>query len=624
MEPLERGDRMSAGLEIEGHGRTIGRRAGASMAASLLATLAFAGGAGAATYTPNTFGDGPANGADCLPASTDDCSLRDAVEQANNTPENDEVVLAAGTYELDPHELGLRIWNSTDSGTLLVRGQGARATIIDAGALLDEVHARGFTFTEGSDGELRDLAVTGGTHELHENPDGFDGGAIAVQDDTSGGNDAKALLTRVRLFDNHVRGDGGAIKNRGQLTIVQSLIDGNSARESGGGIENDDELRIVNSTISGNEALGEGYSERNMLSEQWNDGEGNGGGIDNDGDHAEPSEQAALAATAIPPGAAYLHVESSTITGNSAAGNGGGVSTKIVEQGETFLHLTASDDPIARFHNSVVSGNTADGDSNCSGNGTAEEGVFESSEGHNIEDGTSCAFEAEGDLDDDPKLGPLADNGGGTNTHALTTGSPAIDAADSECPEIDQRGVERPRGQACDMGAFEAPRAAKPDDPEPGEPKPGDPQPGGDTPLPPPRTPEARNPRCLDTEPPLTRLTRNGLRVTKSQVRLAGSSKDRGAPCISGVQRVEVSLAKVSGTDLNCRFVRRSTKFLLSPFMNCRRPIRFVAEGTNRWYFHYRVKLARGKYRAQARGYDEARNKETPKKRRNIVTFEVR
>jgi hypothetical protein len=48
-------------------------------------------------------------------------------------------------------------------------------------------------------------------------------------------------------------------------------------------------------------------------------------------------------------------------------------------------------------------------------------------------------------------------NGGPTKTHALVKGSPAIDAApvDSDCPAVDQRGVARPQGAGCDIGAFE-------------------------------------------------------------------------------------------------------------------------------------------------------------------------
>jgi hypothetical protein len=56
----------------------------------------------------------------------------------------------------------------------------------------------------------------------------------------------------------------------------------------------------------------------------------------------------------------------------------------------------------------------------------------------------------------DPKIGPLALNGGPTRTHALLAGSPAIDAAsDPECPAADQRGVPRPQGEGCDIGSYE-------------------------------------------------------------------------------------------------------------------------------------------------------------------------
>ena len=63
-----------------------------------------------------------------------------------------------------------------------------------------------------------------------------------------------------------------------------------------------------------------------------------------------------------------------------------------------------------------------------------------------------------------PLLGPLADNGGPTRTHALLAGSPAIDtAAGCPPPAADQRGVARPRGTACDIGAYEfQPAAATP------------------------------------------------------------------------------------------------------------------------------------------------------------------
>ncbi|HJP65595.1 MAG TPA: DUF6299 family protein, partial [Actinomycetota bacterium] len=58
----------------------------------------------------------------------------------------------------------------------------------------------------------------------------------------------------------------------------------------------------------------------------------------------------------------------------------------------------------------------------------------------------------------DPKLGPLADNGGPTLTHPLLVGSPAFEAGSFDCPppETDQRGVSRPQFVRCDIGATES------------------------------------------------------------------------------------------------------------------------------------------------------------------------
>jgi hypothetical protein len=62
----------------------------------------------------------------------------------------------------------------------------------------------------------------------------------------------------------------------------------------------------------------------------------------------------------------------------------------------------------------------------------------------------------DGDTFPDPKLGPLADNGGPTLTMALLPGSPAIDAGDTSlAPTTDQRDFPRPAGLAADIGAYE-------------------------------------------------------------------------------------------------------------------------------------------------------------------------
>ena len=131
----------------------------------------------------------------------------------------------------------------------------------------------------------------------------------------------------------------------------------------------------------------------------------------------------------------------STVSGNSAAGGGGivnGASLNLI--------------------NTIVAVNLAIDNPDCDGSPI--------SLGYNlIGDTGGCGFAPiTGDVVNlDPLLGPLQDNGGDTETHALLDGSPAIDAIPvADCNDIDgvpvttdQRGVARPQGPASDMGAFE-------------------------------------------------------------------------------------------------------------------------------------------------------------------------
>jgi hypothetical protein len=105
------------------------------------------------------------------------------------------------------------------------------------------------------------------------------------------------------------------------------------------------------------------------------------------------------------------------------------------------------------LRNTIVAGNLSGGD--CRGR--------PNSDGYNLDSDSSCSLSGVGDISGvDPLLGPLQDNGGPTETHALLPGSPAIDAGDdSTCLTADQRGVARPLdgdgdGTAvCDIGAYE-------------------------------------------------------------------------------------------------------------------------------------------------------------------------
>ena len=139
----------------------------------------------------------------------------------------------------------------------------------------------------------------------------------------------------------------------------------------------------------------------------------------------------------------------STVSGNTAAA-GGGVYTSgpLTLQNATVaantgggLHDVQGE---SVMHSTLVADNQG---AECSGQpgGGAEE--------YNLADDATCGLDGPGDRVAGAQIAALADNGGPTRTHALFTGSPAIDAVPAGCLPIDQRQVART--SPCDIGAFE-------------------------------------------------------------------------------------------------------------------------------------------------------------------------
>jgi hypothetical protein len=254
---------------------------------------------------------------------------------------------------------------------------------------------------------------------------------------------------------------GGDIRNEATLTLSEDdITNGTAESGSGGGISNDGGTLTVTHSLVAN----------NISTDP--EGGGDSGGIQNFGPN--PVTEAA----------GKLVVVDSTITANSAALGGGIFSWCGGDEGEcssngtsnttTVTNSTIADnDGGARgaegggllanqgtisVESSIVADNTVEDPervpSNCGDSGI-------SSLGHNLQSGADCAFAGTGDLENtDPGLlsSGLQDNGGNTDTLALEATSPAVDAIPAGapgCSGTDQRGVRRPQGTGCDIGAYE-------------------------------------------------------------------------------------------------------------------------------------------------------------------------
>lgn len=265
-----------------------------------------------------------------------------------------------------------------------------------------------------------------------------------------------STIARTIIENNHaVRGTGsetgagGGINTRaGNMTIVDSILANNTAG-SGGGVHASS-VNITNSTIEGNSA------------------EGSGGGVS--ALNGEITQSTISGNTATTGGGIYLgnstqrfRLAHSTITLNSAPSLGGGIFSN-----GTDLQIS----------HSIIAGNTGN-NPDLAGILGVELNVSYSIVGTNTGNNLQPTFgtpDANGNLIGgsgsqrvNAQLGPLADNGGPTLTHALLPNSPALNKGNASAvlgangiPELDQRGgpFTRITGGRIDIGAYESQAAA--------------------------------------------------------------------------------------------------------------------------------------------------------------------
>lgn len=296
----------------------------------------------------------------------------------------------------------LRMHGGSVSGHIAYSGGG----VYNAG-LLELDSGASVTGNAGLDiggGILNTVAATLESVDVSSNTsgdevrDGFGGGIVNLE---------TMSLTNSSVRNNvSVGGSGGGIVNGGDLSVEASTISGNRATGfAGGGIMDFSGITLVNSTVSGNSASAFGGG-------LWLDSQ-----------------------------AVLTHV---TITGNEAFQGGGLYS----ESAGVMLTGTM-----------IAANSAAHAGPDCSG--------APASAGHNLlgtDDGCTLTPIDPTDVIGtpgtpiDPRLGPLAHNGGPTATHAVLPGSPAVDAIPSVVCAVteDQRGTSRPQNTHCDIGAFEA------------------------------------------------------------------------------------------------------------------------------------------------------------------------
>ena len=487
-----------AGMAVPGLKLVSSRGCGcAALAAGVVAWVSLAGQvAAAATLTVNTARDE-------FVVRDGKCSLRAAVE-AVDVPSvrtgcgpvgrgSNRIVLGPGRYVLSIRASGADDDASGDLSVtgrtpLTIAGAGAARTVIDASSSRDRV----LSVAHGSVLRLEGLTITGGHAPGAES--GSDGTAgagctaggagsdgLGVVDAGRGGgvfNSGTLILDAVTVMGN-VAGAGGAGGNAGA-----SGCDGGSGGQGGygGGVYNQGALSVTASTFKGNQAgrggaggAGTAFNPAGSgVGAPGVDGSGGqgglGGGIFSESGRLTVSDSTladnlagvggagggmmgagggggsggALAVVSGP-----SEVRNATVADNGVGSGGAspaGVTAASGSGGGLFVESSGTADDLSLRNTIVASNNGLD----CA----SSPGSAILNGGYDLSYGDRTCPGAHRN----PRLGPLQDNGGPTETLAIAAGSPAVDGipgGTGGCPATDQRGVRRPQGRACDIGAFE-------------------------------------------------------------------------------------------------------------------------------------------------------------------------
>jgi hypothetical protein len=441
------------------------------LAPLLLALLALAAPASAATThhvnSTATDDDGFCG------APSMDCTVREAIE---HSVAGDTVAIPAGPYVLDS--------SLTVDHALTIEGAGAQDTTI-----LGNGH-RVFLILGGAQ-VIRRLTISGGNADFS-----FSGGGVY-------NNSGQAMLLEdARVTSNTVNYDGGAgslnkgggagLYSTGDVTVRGGEFSGNSLflnfgqamfNSGGGAIWAGGKLTLRDTELHDNGISLSSGEDGDYLSLQNGGGAVHAlGGLTATGLTITQHNATVIAGGGEPMrvggGAIYasggdVTITNSTIHNNTAHidvlavdNGGGGLYSRDATTALRNVTLTNNgtrggtgggvyrEDGTVTARNTIIAANWSDP---AFGDGTPDNcDVAITSAGHNLESANTCGLNGAGDIrSTDPKLGALAASGGPTRTRAPLRGSPVVDAG-AACAPVDQRGVPRPRGRACDIGAVEA------------------------------------------------------------------------------------------------------------------------------------------------------------------------
>ena len=422
----------------------------------------------------------------CASTPSGGCTLRAAIMEANALAGADTVVVPAGIYTLTipgTDEEAAVTGDLDITSDLTLTGADANTTMINGNSLDRVMEIRGSVSVTLTDvtlvgGYWQPLLATTGGGGLN-----IDSGTVTlarsvVTGNTAWGcggiaNDDGVLIVSDSIISNNVSAGfgggglcsfqdsvtvlvattvhsnttslgtnlgGGGLFNLGDMTVMSSTISSNTAAPGGGGIHNQGTLTLTASSVMSNTtpASGGGVYHQCFFCASVN--------------FTMTNSTLSHNASGVGGGGLYVYTGTAslynvTLVSNTAnAGNGGGLAQ---------LNGTVS------FYHALIAGNA-----DVSGEAPDASGTF-ISQGYNLIQSTSgytiTGITVGNLLGINPILGPLQDNSGPTLTHMLLPGSPAIDAGNpAGCTDhlgnlltTDQRGITRPQGPACDIGAVE-------------------------------------------------------------------------------------------------------------------------------------------------------------------------